>query len=238
MLFGFSIVLLLIVILGIYNFFAVNKVNDDMRYLADEQVSLLMADERLAFNAAERLATVRGYLLYGDQEFVDLFYQYTEESEQYQNDVLALTDSQEVKDLIDKSIEWRNFVIDNVIDEYQNGNEEEALNNLASSTELAREIKDGFKDMSLERETIVDKTANNVISSGKTTLLVGLIVSILVVIIGIVAALITSNVISRPIQTVMERMKLIAEGDLSKKPLETKLKDEVGQLIVAANEMN
>src|SRR5690606_14591700 len=46
-----------------------------------------------------------------------------------------------------------------------------------------------------------------------------------------------SNMISKPIRKVMERMNLIANGDLSKEPLNIKLKDEVGHLVNATNTM-
>jgi len=49
--------------------------------------------------------------------------------------------------------------------------------------------------------------------------------------------IIISNMVSKRIRIVMERMNLIADGDLSNKPLEVKSKDEVGQLVNAMNEM-
>ena len=44
-------------------------------------------------------------------------------------------------------------------------------------------------------------------------------------------ALFPSNSISRPLIIVMNRMKLIASGDLSSEPLKTNSKDEIGQLV-------
>ena len=73
---------------------------------------------------------------------------------------------------------------------------------------------------------------------GKKHYLLATIVTILVILVSLAAALITSNIIAKPIIKVMERMKLIASGDLSNEPLETKSQDEVGQLVVATNEMN
>jgi len=50
--------------------------------------------------------------------------------------------------------------------------------------------------------------------------------------------LITGNMIANPIKLVMERMRALAKGDLSQEPLEQTSEDEIGQLVVAANEMN
>ena len=43
--------------------------------------------------------------------------------------------------------------------------------------------------------------------------------------------------ITKAIRKVMKRMKAIASGDLSAQPIETRLKDETGQLITATNDM-
>src|SRR5690625_1924132 len=143
MLFGFSLVLGLVIILGIYNYFAVNKVNNDTEHLATEQVPLLTANEKLAFNAAQRLATIRGYLLYDEDEFLESFNEYTDDSQRYQERILELTDDEVAVDLVDKSIEWRTFIEEEVIPEHEMGNHEIALQNLRDATELAREIMNG-----------------------------------------------------------------------------------------------
>ncbi len=122
MLFGFSLVLVLVILSGIYNYFSVNKVNEDTENMANEQIPLLVASEKLAFNTAQRLATVRGYIIFGEQEYIDLFNGYTEESKEYQDKILELTDSETVEELVDKSVEWRVFINDKVIEEYKNGN--------------------------------------------------------------------------------------------------------------------
>src|SRR5699024_407309 len=61
---------------------------------------------------------------------------------------------------------------------------------------------------------------------------------VVVLIIAIIVSLLTTRRITNPIKTVMERMESIADGDLSQSPLETKSKDEIGQLVNATNEMN
>src|SRR5699024_955443 len=67
---------------------------------------------------------------------------------------------------------------------------------------------------------------------------VGIIITIIVTITGLIIALFVANIISNPIKRVSERMKLIARGDLSKEPLVSHSKDEVGQLVDASNQMN
>ncbi len=96
----------------------------------------------------------------------------------------------------------------------------------------------GFNDFAIEREVHFNKTAENIVKSGETTLFISLGVSILVVIMGLVVAIVTSNSITNPIRVVMKRMNIISSGDLSHEPLKTTLKDEIGQLVEATNNMN
>lgn len=64
-----------------------------------------------------------------------------------------------------------------------------------------------------------------------------LTLSIISVVIGLGTAVILSNIIVKPIFQVIDRMKLVAAGDLSARLLETKSKDELGQLVQSMNEM-
>ncbi|WP_278342345.1 HAMP domain-containing protein, partial [Parageobacillus thermoglucosidasius] len=70
--------------------------------------------------------------------------------------------------------------------------------------------------------------------TGNTFVLTVIIISVLV---SLTIAIVLSNRIVKPIFQVVDRMKMVAEGDLSAKLLETKSKDEIGQLVQSMNEM-
>src|SRR5690625_1146066 len=239
MLFGFSLVIVFVIFFGIYNFYTSQKVSSEMKNIANKQLPLLIADEKLAFNISQRLTDVRGYLLLGDQKFRDSFNTYTEESEKFQEDILSMVDSKDVKQLIDQSIEWENIIIDEVFATYERGDKDEAIEILDDkATPLAEEIMKDFVALNESREDIIHDRADQIVSSGETNIIVSIVVAIVIVILSVLVALITSNMIAKPIRTVMDRMKLIADGQLNNEPIETSLKDEVGQLIEATNDMN
>ncbi|MDL4841995.1 methyl-accepting chemotaxis protein [Aquibacillus rhizosphaerae] len=238
-LFGFSIIIALVLILGIFNFITINQVNTDTSDIVDEQLPLLIADEKLAFNMAQRIALTRGYIIYGDEDYKNRFNEYTESSKEYQEAALEASNSEEIQELVDKSVEWRTLVVDQVFAAYDAGNEGEAEIILSNQVEpLAREIIDGFEQIANQREAIIEEEGQNILEGGKSVLIVGISVSILVVVLGTVTALVTARIISNPIITVRNRMDEIANGDLSQEPLETNSKDETGQLITSTNSMN
>lgn len=72
---------------------------------------------------------------------------------------------------------------------------------------------------------------------GKMAIFIVLIATVAVVMIGIVLALVTANNISKPLKVVRNRMKEMAQGDLSHELLNATSEDEIGQLITSTNEM-
>ncbi|WP_284141618.1 methyl-accepting chemotaxis protein [Virgibacillus sp. LDC-1] len=59
-----------------------------------------------------------------------------------------------------------------------------------------------------------------------------------ILLLAVLVSLIITNRITKPIKLVMERMKLIASGELNHTSLNIRSKDEIGQLVQATNAMN
>ncbi|HEY4600573.1 MAG TPA: methyl-accepting chemotaxis protein [Cerasibacillus sp.] len=71
------------------------------------------------------------------------------------------------------------------------------------------------------------------------TIFVPILISLVIIIaIAVSVSLYIARKITRSIRSVMERMTLIAAGDLSQPPLEKKSEDEIGELVQSTNDMN
>ncbi len=237
MLFGFSLVILLILVYGIYNYSSVVKSNEEARNIIEKELPILIANQEMATTIANRISTARGYVLFGG-DFKDRFNDYTEEGKQLEANIREIGASEEFDALIKKTIEWRTYVASDVFEEYEKGNIELARENLAKKDSVVRELLAGYDELADQSRDSISAAGTTIIENGKSTLFLAIVVPILVILISLAAAFITSNIISKPIIKVKERMKLIASGDLSNEPLEVKSQDEVGQLVVATNEMN
>lgn len=141
-------------------------------------------------------------------------------------------------DLMRRTVEWREYVLENVFAEHARGNKELAERNLLAVNDDARELMTSYEEAAQNREMIIIDIEKNLLSSGNNTLVLVTTIVLLVILLSMAVALFTANSISKPLHTVMERMRLIAMGDLSSPPLETKLQDEIGQLIKSTNEMS
>ncbi|SIS39724.1 methyl-accepting chemotaxis protein [Salimicrobium flavidum] len=235
---GFGALILLTVILSVFNYVQTKDSNENTTQIMDHQLPLLFADEKLAFNMAQRIALIRGYVLFEEEEYLTSFDEYTQSSIAIEEEVLSLSDSAEAAALIEESVAWEEMVQTEIIEPYRNGNTEEALGILREeATPMGRDIMSGFEEMATEREGLIQEAGNGVVDNGRTTLVTSVIVSILVVIIGAVVAMILSRRISKPLVQVTERMKRIAAGDVSREKLEVNSKDETGELAQATNDM-
>lgn len=236
-LFGFSLVILLIVLYGVYNYSVIVKSNEEARNIVEKQLPVMIANQEMATTIANRISTARGYVLFGG-DYKDRFNDYTEEGKQLEATIREIGASEEFDALIQKTVDWRTYVASDVFEEYEKGNIELARENLAKKDTVVRELLAGYDQLAKESRDSIIAAEAAVIENGERTLFISTIVPILVIVVSLAAAFITSNIITRPIIKVMDRMKLIASGDLSNEPLEVKSQDEVGQLVDATNEMN
>lgn len=237
LLFSFSIIIILVVILGGYNFRVILKSNAEARNIMEEELPVLIANEQLALSMANRIGAARGYILYGG-DLKERFEEYTEIAQENEEIIQRLRPSVELEELIERTVAWRHYVVSEVFTEYDAGNEELAMTNLAKETQEVRDIMAGYEQLAEKSQQIINGIEAEIVGNGETTLRVVGFIMVLVVLVSVIAAIFTSNVISRPIKMVVERMNLIAHGDLSNEPLTTNAQDEVGQLVIATNEMS
>ncbi len=142
---GFSVIILLVLALAGYSTYSLNKMNHDTKDIVQTELPLLIADEKIAFNTAQRLAAVHAYVLSGNKRYKDLFMENTEESIKYQEEILKMNDSKEVKQRIDQAIKWREMIVNDVINVYDQGNKELALENLEKKVNpISNEVMSRF----------------------------------------------------------------------------------------------
>lgn len=146
--------------------------------------------------------------------------------------------SPEFDNLMNRVGEWREFVQKEIFPEIELGNGELALERLEASSEDLYKILEEHKDLAADSAASIIEIEEQITSNSNNLIYIGSVVSLLVIFLGLGIAILTSNMIARPINIVMERMNLIAAGDLSSESLEVRTNDEVGQLVASTNTMN
>lgn len=237
LLFSFSLVIVLVLMYGIYNISVVMKGNSQAKNIVEKELPLLIAHDQMALSMANRISTARGYILYGG-DFKDMFSEYSEIGMKNENIIREIQETDEFDRLIEQTVAWRTIVTEEVFPEYDKGNQEKALSILRESIPLAREVMAGYEKLAADYEANINAAEAEIIADGELTFKIISIVTMLVILLSIAAALFTADQITKPIKMVMNRMLEMAKGDLSGEPMKTKAKDEVGQLVHAANEMS
>ncbi|MEK3889927.1 methyl-accepting chemotaxis protein [Bacillus sp. FSL K6-3431] len=237
-LFGFSFVVFLALILGAYTILFVGNINGNTSEIVEEQVPLLIKNEQIALNMSKRTSLVRGYIIYNDPAMKTEFNEISKRGIELENELMDLNNDEEMKKLI-ANREQFDQIINEIFVEYDGGNIEAAMELLNTKAKpLGAEIMNAFEKRALIGEGGIVERGDEILRYGKVGLNVAVVLSLLVIALGILVALITSRLITTPIVSVMNRMKIIASGDLSEEPLVTKAKDEIGQLVKATNIMN
>lgn len=236
-LFGFGLVLLLFVIYGIFNIYALSKTNNNVVQMNEDELPLMKTSYEIAMDVSNRTSILRAFMIYGDDSSREEYEQLTSENKVLEEKIFSLNPSDEMKNLINKKHEWEAYV-EGFFAEVDNGDKEAARkimdNNLL---DLEDEIINGFLVEATKSGTTTNGIIDEVITSGAITKNIGILISILVFAFAFVVALLTSRSISNPIKKLMERMNQITSGNLGHDPLETKSQDEIGRLIYATNEM-
>jgi len=103
---------------------------------------------------------------------------------------------------------------------------------------LVTEVLDGYEELADKRSDSITKVGDDVVSTSLNNKTGGLIVSIVLAIVGVLIAIVTARNISKPITIVSKRMSELADGNLQHELLPITHHDEIGQLMLSANEMN
>jgi methyl-accepting chemotaxis protein len=234
-LFGFSIVILLTILLSVSITISMNQMNRDFEKTGNE-LALLIVSEKLAFEMAESINHIRGYLLYDDERYREEFEAGKESIATLEKDLLEMSGSGELEDLLQQKSEW-DTLTDEFFTEIESGNEDIIAASGARIAAISDDLINGFQGLAHEQEAEMQELSQSIDESGITLITFAVIISIVVAILGMVIAYITAVSIRNPIRTVMNRMTAIAEGKLDQTPLKRNAKDETGQLVQALNEM-
>ncbi|WP_107943035.1 methyl-accepting chemotaxis protein [Metasolibacillus fluoroglycofenilyticus] len=243
-LYGFIIVLIMIIVQGGYSIFNNIKMSNNIEYMIKTELELSIYDQHLANSVSSRIAAARGYVLSGDTVNKELFYEYVEQSLSNEEAVRKiinaekLANSKEFEDLSARTRAWREQIENNVFSVYDSGNKERAATNIVGLAAEARGIQLGFEQLASSREDSVRATGAEVMKEMQFSNTVNIIAIIIVIIVAISIAFYSASSISRPVKRISERVQRIAEGDISDEALKVHGRDEIAQLTIAANALS
>ncbi|WP_068986354.1 methyl-accepting chemotaxis protein [Lysinibacillus xylanilyticus] len=235
---AFILLIVLVVCFNTYTYISNSKMEKQAEDLVKEDLMVLMASKNLALSVNVRLSAALSYVVSGNEKYIETFNEYRKIAEESNSIMEKYDKNPEREKLVEMAREWSNRVNTEVFDVYKKGNKELAIKNLTATNDLVTEVRDGYEKLANTRSDEITKVGENVVSTSLNNKTIGLIVSIVLTIVGILIAIITASQISKPITIVSKRMSELANGNLQHELLPITNQDEIGQLMLSANEMN
>ncbi len=235
---GFLIILLIAAVQGIVNGMSFHYISSESEQISESELPQLEADHFLSYAMTERLALVRGFLLTGDPRFEESFEAVTAEADAVSAEVLQQTSNEASIEAIQQAEAWTDAVRENVFPVYQDGREQEALAymNSAGRTD-AEELMAYFQGAAADRSSQVALRAENVNESSNLLFLIAVGAGVLVIVTGLVTAFVTAGSIAKPVHSVTNRLRELADGNLSGPALHVRTKDETKAMVDSLNQM-
>ncbi len=235
---AFLILIVLVVGFTAYTYISNNKMEKQAEGLVKEDLQVLTASKDLAMSMSVRLSAALSYVVSGDEKYIDTFNEYRKIAEESNSIVEKYENTPERAALVEMARTWSNRVNTEVFDVYKKGDKELALKNLTAINNLVTDVRVGYEELADKRSVAITKVGDDVVSTSLSNKTVGLIVSIVLTVAGILIAIVTASNISNPITIVSKRMSELADGNLQHELLPVTHRDEIGQLMLSANNMN
>lgn len=238
MLLGFSIIILLVLFLNVYNYIRMGESSRNTEDIVEEKLPLLILNNDLVLNMSEREGLLRGYLLYKKPVLIDLMEEQRQYGMELDDELLSVMDTPEVHDILEKKAVWGKGLA-SAIDLFDEGKVEEAMDRFDNELRpISEEIIEDLKSLADESEEGITTIGKDAIEANRTALILTSSIAVAVIIASIFIAFYTAGKISTPIRHLKERVVELANGNLSLEPLEKTSNDEIGELVEAVNVMN
>ncbi|MDW7674183.1 MAG: methyl-accepting chemotaxis protein [Bacillota bacterium] len=234
---GFLVLIVILIAVSGVIFSQLKLVEDNLTEMMELELQLYDLNQKFALNIAERSNSMRGFLLTGDNQYIDNFNRLTNESAQLEEKFMELTEEESVLKFIIDSRSWGRTASDTVVPIYLDGRVDEAISftNLTFAPRGNALIETSI-NMAQEREEHFKLELQNIVELQQKLGVTVLIITGAAVILAIILAAILANSITKPITKLLAVVNSVANGDLSQ-TVKVDSKDELGKLGAAIAHM-
>lgn len=236
---GFSVIVVAILLLGYNSLDTSKEINKDTDHIVNVSVPIMEQASEVSYLVASRMSVLGSYLLSGDPVYLELFENYTLQSEAIQTSILeANGNKQAIVELFEGIDEWTRIAREEIIGVYQAGNQEQAINTMFEIAEpLAIENIGAMEEALDARIASINEEGDDVVAHGVNALRATFIISLLAVLVSVGVALLISSDLTKRINLLMNRTTELAEGKLDGQPIDVAHFDELGKLGNSINQM-
>lgn len=236
LLLAFSVIMLFMTIIGATSLYTFQQTYSNVDEMVSEDITTMKIYDNVNYYSARRLAAVRGYFLTSKNSYVELIDEYSELMNIEIAKILAKGVSPEIETAFQEL-----SLLDVVLAEQLNaikegGSRGDALRvvNTKYNPQFEK-LADQISGYSLDQANLAKDKTRVVLAQMMTSIKIMAVLLVVAFVLGVILIVLFANSITKPIITVMERLKIIAAGKLGQEPLVVPGTGEISQLMEAAN---
>ena len=221
--------------------FANSKITDATNELVNEQYSIVELTNNLSQSIDSRIAAIRGYLLTGNDTYIDTIDMATEEANVTHDNLNKLDISfieSKVTEAYSLEANLLQFIYTDVINTYERGNEALALSQFLSRESEILAIQQLYKEINVATKKEIDRLGTSLSKQMDIFGNIQIAFSIIVLLTGYLMASRIVSMIVKPVRRLMHRMQNITDGDLTQPAIPVDTVDELGRLTESMNKMS
>jgi methyl-accepting chemotaxis protein len=236
---SFLIITLVVFGFGAYLISSMKQMENHTRVISSQDIPLMASEFSLLGILTQQQSELRGYLLTGDEKYKQIYFGLKEPSLAIQEDLLNKTNETAITEVSAQTGEVYKLIEEKFFPTIESGDIEEA--GLILQNEIEPVLTKSVEQMTGLALAKGDQSKENGIQALKkaeTSTYIAIISGVILLVLIILFSVFMPKQLVKTINQLKTRMDLIAKGDLSLEPLETKSRDEIGGLIKAANLVN
>lgn len=219
----------------------VNTVEDLALACQQQDLPRLLQSADISRNIENEFASLRGFLLSGDQVSLQNYQRVSQENDKLERELQAITRSEAGKKAISELIALEdkyNEVADKkVIPLKQAGKDQEALWIMNGElTEIGRELRKKSQEYMDLREKQIQQAMGTSVSAASSAKATAVVISLLTALLGIGIGYLTARKIASQVKNMSRAAQQVAAGDLSL-TVKAESRDEIGNLAESLSTM-
>jgi methyl-accepting chemotaxis protein len=238
-----SFLIIVLICAGGFGFiyFNLQTLSTSVHNVDEEELPRLAKANEIAFNSMGQAASIRGFLLTGNETYVKDYKQLAETNAKIEQLLIETARDERLKKRLQeiKEVDDRySFELDQkVIPLKQAGKHDEAvLANSEFALPLSKDLLNKVNEYKKERSELANQGLMKAVENSDQAKKTVLFTALLSLVIGVGIGILTARSIAKPVQSLVEVARGIADGDLTQK-IKIKRHDEIGQLEQAFMDM-